>query len=82
MATIVNTPAHEHVASDSGSNSAVNLLVGVLVVLAVAFLLYYFALPMMRSANNAAAPQITAPQVKVPDKINVDVNQNPAQPAQ
>jgi hypothetical protein len=73
MATIVNTPAaaHEHVAEDS-SSSATNLIIGVLVFLVLAFLLFYFGLPMIRSA---AAPA-QAPQINVPDKVNVDVNPN------
>ena len=69
MATIVNTPAAgENVESSSGS--MMNLFFGVVIVLLVVGFLLYIGLPMMRSVGSAAQ----APQVNVPDKINVDVN--------
>ena len=72
MATIVNTPAatHDHAHEDSSSGSSVNLIIGILVALILLALFFYAGLPMIRSA---AAPA-QAPQVNVPDKINVDVN--------
>jgi hypothetical protein len=82
MATIVNTPTHEHVGEES-SGGPINLLVSMLVILAVAFLLFYFGLPLLRNIgggaptqiNNVAPPQgANAPQINIPDKINVDVN--------
>jgi hypothetical protein len=88
MATIVNTPAasHEHVAEDSSSN-AMSIVIGLIVTLIVAFLLFYYGLPLIRSAaapaqapqqiNNNAPPQGNqAPQINVPDKVNVDINPN------
>lgn len=88
MATIVNTPAasHEHVVSESDSSS--NAIWGILLVLLVAFLLFYFGLPLLRGAasvgrapqqiiNNNTPPQgNNAPQINVPDKVNVDINPN------
>lgn len=74
MATIVNTPAatHEHVARDeSSSSSMMNLIIGIFIILLLAAFFLYVGLPMMRSATAPAQ----APQINVPDKINVDVNQ-------
>lgn len=91
MATIVNTPAatHEHIADDS-SSSAMNMVIGLIAALIVAFLLFYYGLPLIRSAaapaqapqqvNNYAPPQgNNAPQINVPDKVNVDINPNAGQ---
>ncbi len=90
MATVI-TPAQGHVHEDTGSNSAMNLLVTVLVIAVVVFLAFYFGLPLMRSVgnsapapqqiNNNAPPQGNAapPQINIPDKVNVDINTPPAQ---
>jgi hypothetical protein len=59
MATIVNNPG----TSDSGS--AVGMIVGVIVVLAIAFFFFVYGLPMMR--------QSASPQINVPGKIDVNV---------
>jgi hypothetical protein len=64
MTTVVNSPAP----SDSGNGTGAILAVAVILVLGFLFVLY--ALPMMRRASTT-----TAPQVSVPDKIQVDVNQ-------
>lgn len=73
MATIVNTPAaaHEHV-HDESSGSSMSLIIGILIVLMLAALFFFVGLPAFRSA---AAPA-QAPQINVPDKVNVDVNPN------
>ena len=89
MATIVNTPAasHEHLVEDSSSN-AMNIVLGLIITLIVAFLLFYYGLPLIRTAtapnqtpqqiNNYAPPQQgnQAPQINIPDKVNVDINPN------
>ncbi len=82
------TPVHEHVVhEDSSSNSMMNLLIGALIIGALLFIILYFGGPLLRSVNQGAQqPQIInnppaqqqAPQINVPDKINVDVN-NPGQ---
>lgn len=70
MATIVNTPAAAPAQTESNSSSMLSMIIGVLIVLILAALFFYVALPMMRTAGSA----VQAPQVNVPDKINVDVN--------
>lgn len=74
MATIVNTPAasHEHAFEESSSTISANTILWVVIALILAFMLLYFGLPVIRSA---AAP-VQAPQINVPDKINVDINPN------
>lgn len=69
MATIVNTPAAEP-AHESSSSSLMSLFIGVVIVLLVVGFLLYIGLPAMRSVGTTTQ----APQVNVPDKINVDVN--------
>lgn len=69
MATIVNTPATAE-PTESSSSSMMNLFFGGVIVLLVVGFLLYIGLPMMRNVGSATQ----APQVNVPDKINVDVN--------
>ena len=69
MTTVVNTPAP----SDSGNG--IGLILGIALILFLGFLFFVYGLPMMRSR--------VAPQVNVPDKIDVNVNQGqPGQPSQ
>jgi cytochrome c-type biogenesis protein CcmH/NrfG len=78
MATIVNTPAQGHTHEDTGANAGMNFAVGAIILLVVAFLLFYFGLPLLRNVGVPAQPaQINTnnpPQVNIPDKVNVDVN--------
>lgn len=63
MATIVNTPGNTGGDTSSGTNTVliVVLLIGL-------FLLFmYFGLPLLRRAT-------TAPQINVPDQVDVNVN--------
>ena len=60
MATIVNNPG----TTDSGNG--MGMIVGVIVVLFIAFLFFVYGLPMMRQAS--------APQINVPGKIDVNVH--------
>jgi hypothetical protein len=65
MATIVNTPAHEHTHEDT--SSGMNMIVTVIVLLVLAFLFFYYGLPLLRSAA-------TGPQINVPKQVDVNVN--------
>lgn len=69
MATIVNTPAASGEHAES-SSSMMNLFIGVVIILLVVGFLLYIGLPMMRNVGSSSQ----APQINVPDKINVDVN--------
>jgi hypothetical protein len=68
MAEIVREPEHEHVVhhTDGGSSSSVGLLIGVVLVIVLAFLFIYYGLPMIRSA--------ATPSVAVPEQVDVNVN--------
>lgn len=67
MAKFVNVAAPQ----DQASNS-MGFLLGVIMLIVFILALFYFGLPLLRSATRA-------PQVNIPDKVDVNVNQNPAQ---
>ena len=76
MTTVVNNPG----TTDSGSNSSVGIMVAVVFVIVLAFLFFIYGIPAMRSMNGGYAPQPQqqqpqgqAPQINVPDKIDVNV---------
>lgn len=81
MATIVNAPAAAH--EDTGTG--ISLLVGVLLILAIAFLLFFFGLPVLRNLGTSSTPQQintnNLPQVRMPDKVDVNINPNGGAPA-
>lgn len=63
MATIVNTPSG---ASDTASNS-VGFLMGMVVLFAAIFFIFYYGLPTLRSS-------FTQPSISVPDRVDVNVD--------
>mgnify|MGYP001608311920 CR=1 FL=1 len=65
MATVVNNP--------SESSSGMGFLLGMIVLVVMVFLLFFYGLPLLTQATRSAGTQ-----VNVPDKIDVNV-QNPAQ---
>ncbi len=69
MATIVNNPP----TSNSDSGSGVGVIVGVVLAVIIVALFFMYALPAMRHTNSGGT------NINVPDKINVDVNQQPSQ---
>lgn len=73
MATVVNNPG---TTADSGSGFSFLLAVVLLIVFSLVMIFY--GIPFIaNSINNIRVSQ--APQVQVPDKIDVNVNQNPNQ---
>ncbi len=62
MATIVNTPTAE-----PSSNSGMGFLMGAILLIIFMFLLFYYGLPALRSVSQS-------PQINVPGKIDVNVN--------
>jgi len=75
MATIINTPAAVPVREESSSGSMNSLIIGLLLLLILVAFFFYVGLPMMRNVSN----NTQAPQINVPDKINVEVNTPQAQ---
>ena len=59
-----DTVEHYH---DHESGSGVTLIVGLILAILLVWLLFSFGLPMLRTAT-------TAPQVNVPDKVDVNIN--------
>ena len=57
----------DHVQSNTGNGTG--FLVGVILLVIVLFLLFYYGLPALRNASQSAAPQ-----VNVPGKIDVNVH--------
>ena len=57
----------EHI-HDSGGNNGSGFLVGIILLVVVLYLLFYYGLPALRGAAS------TTPQVNVPGKIDVNVN--------
>ncbi len=57
---------HEH--GETTTDSGMGLIIGFILVLLLTFLFFYYGLPVLRSTNSS-------PQINVPDKIDVNVNQ-------
>lgn len=68
MATIVNNPPAN--TDTSGGNG---FLVGIILLIAFVVLFIFYGLPLLN--NSAGGGQSAAPQVNVPGKIDVNVNQ-------
>ncbi len=59
---------HEHTTAGSDTGSGMGFLMGAILLVVVLFLLFYYGLPALRSTTQV-------PQVNVPGKIDVNVNQ-------
>lgn len=68
MTTVVNNPAP---ATDSGGNS---LLIGIVIFMVFIITLLFFGIPAIKNMGPIQL-SIPAPNVVVPDKINVNVEQ-------
>lgn len=68
MTTVVNNPAP---ATDNGAS---NFLIGAIVLVVLLLMFFYFGLPEIRRLGSTPTT-IPAPQVIVPDKIDVNVKQ-------
>ncbi|MCL4354419.1 hypothetical protein M1349_03020 [Patescibacteria group bacterium] len=66
MPTIINNPPASE--SDGGG---MGFLVGIVLLIIVVLLFFYYGLPIIRGTIGGGAPQIN-----VPGKIDVNVNQN------
>lgn len=56
-----------HEGHRESQNSGMSFIVGILLLIAVLFLFFYYLLPVVRGASS--------PQINVPGKIDVNVNQ-------
>jgi hypothetical protein len=72
MATVINNPAPS--ATTESSSSGLGFLLGVIALIVFLFVVLYYGGPALRSMTRGAN---SGAQINVPDKINVDVNQNP-----
>lgn len=68
MATVVNNPP----ANSDGNGGG--FLLGVIVLIIFVILFVFYGLPMLRGTGGGATQ---APQVNIPDKVDVNVNQQP-----
>lgn len=72
MTTIVNSPAAP--ASDSSGLSG--MLMGLVLLLVITFLFFFYGLPALRSATQQAPNNVN---IEVPKQVDVNVNENPGQ---
>lgn len=72
MATVINNPPHTR--EDTGSG--LGIILAVILVLALAVLLFIFGVPALR---NAGVPSGGETNINVPDRINVDLNNGGAE---
>lgn len=62
---------HEHVASDSGSNTAMTFMIGILMLIVIGAIAFYF---IGTGRFFGGTNTVTTPQVNVPEKVDVNVN--------
>lgn len=65
MATIVNNPAP----SNDNSGGPMGMIIGLIVLIVVAYLFFVYGLPVIKNMQGGT------PQINVPSKIDVNVNQ-------
>ena len=65
MTTIVNSPP-------SSENNNSGIFIGIVVLIILALILFYFGLPAIRQVG-----QTSAPQINVPNQIDVNIKQAP-----
>lgn len=70
MATIVNTPSAPAESQSSGWGA----VMAIVLVIALILLMFYYGLPALQNAGGAAGTQ-PAPQMQVPEQVDVNVNQ-------
>lgn len=69
MATVVNNPG----VTTSDSGTSFGMIMGLLLLAAVIILFFIFGLPILR--QTVSNPSVVTPQVNVPGKVDVNVNQ-------
>ncbi len=61
-----------HHVSEPASGNGMGFMLGVILLIAFLFILFYFGLPMFNQANQG-------PQINVPNQFDVNVKQQPGQ---
>lgn len=65
MTTIVNTPP-----AQKESGGGIGMIIGLIILVAVVYVFFIYGLPAIRNAQWG-----TTPQVNIPSKIDVNINQ-------
>jgi hypothetical protein len=65
MTTVINSPPSE-------GNNNLGLFIGIFVLIVLGLVFFYYGLPAIKQMG-----QISAPQVNVPNKIDVNIKQTP-----
>ena len=67
--------AHTHIEHihEGTTDSGMGFLMGIILLMLFIFMLFYYGLPVIR---NTVAPQQAAPQINVPDKVDVNIKQS------
>jgi hypothetical protein len=71
MATVVNNPG-----TTTEGGSGTSFLLGIILLIVFAIVMIFYGIPYIANSIGSAGVS-QAPQVQVPDKVNIDVNQNP-----
>ena len=78
MTTVVNNPAP---ASEKGDSGGVGFLIGSIILVVFVAILLYFAIPAIKNMGPVQV-NVPAPQVVVPDKINVETTPSETAPSE
>ncbi|MFZ2152554.1 MAG: hypothetical protein WAV41_00655 [Microgenomates group bacterium] len=65
MTTVINSPP-------SSENNNLGMFVGIFIFLVLGLVFYYFGLPALKQMR-----QISAPQIVIPNQIDVNIKQTP-----
>jgi hypothetical protein len=80
MATVINNPnpqverVERHVVDRGDDSRGMGFVVGLIALVLLAILLFAYGIPALRNAG-----QNTGPNINIPDQVDVNLNQNPAQ---
>ncbi len=66
MTTVVNTPGQA-----SNDSSGMGMIIGVIVLIAVLFLIFFYGMPFFRGTTSQ---QNNSPTLEVPEQVDVNVN--------
>jgi flagellar basal body-associated protein FliL len=70
MTTIINQPP-----SEQHESSSTGMIVGIVILVIVVVLVLFFGLPALRRTEAPAEQKAPAPEITIPDKIDVNIQQ-------